>query len=38
MKQLDVLEHTFDKAITCPVCSNKFEIKWLCFNKLLKFD
>ena len=27
MKQLDVLEHTFDKAITCPVCSSKFKIK-----------
>ena len=27
MKQLDILEHTFDKTITCPVCSSKFEIK-----------
>nr|WP_304284799.1 DUF2225 domain-containing protein [Clostridium paraputrificum] len=27
MKQLDILEHTFDKRITCPVCSSKFEIK-----------
>lgn len=29
MKQLDILEHTFDKTITCPVWLSKFEIKCL---------